>query len=268
MDFNVVVPNLEKRTDRWLTCIGILLGQNTPKSKIIRFLSYDACDYKTFEEAKSAALAMHDTPYFAADTNWRSIPKFCCRWTFYSIIRLIANGSLGECPSLFLIDDMRMTCPYHEISRHINMLSKLERPFRMIQYAFLKAVAPRYCFDRPPVESLPVFQHGIGGPGDWGIVFTPQGARDLLDLIDSDARFAGEYLSNLLWEFGNERNQEGVFSTQKRMVTLVFHPWYSAFQDRTGKTTEHNWHINRNGRIERSRVLDYDPRVSSRRGQG
>ena len=253
MEYQVIVPNLERRTDRWLTCLGILIGQEVPSNRIIRFLSYDGANYKHVQEARDEALAMHDTPYFRMDMT-DHVGVFCCKWTFYSILRAIADGIVGneELPTLFLIDDMRMKFNYNQIKHQINVLSSLESPFRIIQYNRNPIDPSRIYtnFNRPEIESLPGFQKGIGGPGDWATMFTSQGARDLLALIDSDGRFAGKHLCHYIWHFGNKRNQEGCYSVKENAVSQECHPYTDSFRNRKGGNAKRTWRIERKGRIE------------------
>ena len=135
MEYQVIVPNLERRIDRWLTCLGVLMGQGVPLDDIIRFCSYDASDYTHIQEAKEKALAQHDTPYFREDKT-EHIPTFCCRWTFYSVLHAIAHGAVyDKRPTLMIVDDLWMTKhTRRDVCRHLDTLSRLSEPLRMIQY--------------------------------------------------------------------------------------------------------------------------------------
>ena len=253
MEYQVIVPNLERRTDRWLTCLGILIEQGVPLNRIIRFLSYDVANYKGVQDARDEASTMHDTPYFRLDMT-DHVGVFCCKWTFYSVLRVIADGSIGDegLPTLFIIDDMKMEFNYDQIKHHIDVLSSLESPFRMIQYNRNPIDPSRIYtnFDRPEIKSLPGFQKGIGGPGDWAIMFTSQGARDLLTLMDSDEKLAGTYLCHCMWHFGDERSQEGCYSVKENSVSQVYHPYIDIAEDRGRAPSKQHWRIERQERLE------------------
>lgn len=239
--YQVAVANLDKRTDRWLTCLGYLLGQGVPPNQIMRFSAFDAADYKNANDARAEALAMHDSPYLA-NYSTQQVGSFCCNWTFYTIFRSIASQEVGslKMATLFIIDDMVMKYNFDEITFQLNMLSGLEVPFRMIQYSKPPITNVAYThFDRPQLESMPDFQKGISSAGDWAILFTPRGAQDLLDLVDE--RRLDMHLCFCIWHFGNEMSQEGCYSTRENAVYHRTHPYVDNLQDRSGQRIGPKW---------------------------
>ena len=252
MEYQVIVPNLERRTDRWLTCLGVLLGQGVPPDRIIRFCAHDGKDYDTVQQAKEDALSQYDSNYLR-NRSPHVASRFCWQWTYYSILHAIANGVVdSSIPSMILVDEVVILATTFDLIRdQLKHLSHRDALLRIVQYnisAFGDTMFPLK--DLKPVNGLPGFQHGIGGMGDRATVFTPAGAGHFSSFLDTNATCAGQNPEQNYWYFAHEADQAGCYSTSSYRCADWKIPYVDNTQDRTGEVPKPPSRIESEGRFQ------------------
>ena len=181
-----LVPNLDRRPDRWHTCLGALLANYYPDKRIIRFSAHDATHYNSFEDARNHAAKQFPHSNYIRH-NKLPAGYYCWSWTWYDIMTQIAHGNHGEL-ALLMIDDFTIDCRYRKLERYINILKK-HGPIKCVQLAIDSQRAPNYQKRDPlPIgEKVPFapFFHGIHASGDFANLFSPTGAREILNVADT-----------------------------------------------------------------------------------
>ena len=238
MEYQVIVPNLERRTDRWLLCLGALLGQGVSPERIIRFCAHDGRDYSTVEEARDAALRQFDSPFLQRVLS--NVPSnFCWRWTYYNILHLIASSELRNprIPILVLIDDTAVRFTYREIENHLDRVTQESDEFCMIQYNIARFGDKRFPLeDLLKLNEATGFQRGIGGMGDRATIFTKTGALKFLSYLDATDIPRGP--EQAFWHFAHDCDQSGCYSMKGRNWDPLGNPFIDGTQDRTGETPD------------------------------
>lgn len=186
-DYNVLSPNLNRRPDRWTLFVDTLVSQGTPADHIKRFPSHDGRDYPNMEDAREHAVSL------AAEKGQPSrylssiygVDKFnyCWCWTWHDCIELIAAYT-DDCPRLLIIDDCRPRFDYTQICQHLSVLEAQDAPFMMAQYGGPGVDSPSRV-NNSPIPNLPIFQYGLAGNWDVAVIYSPRGARWLLDFMQN-----------------------------------------------------------------------------------
>lgn len=185
MDYNVVVTNLDRRTDRWEICHKTLLFQGVPQERIKRFSNHDARNYSTLEEAQDDARKQY----------WGSLPRilrpvpsdeaighYCWRWSYFDVLVSIANQANNEL-TLVLVDDWQMRYTYDEICEQLERLSDHYGSVNIIQYLPNRENLTNI------VPEVPKLRFGLNGQGDPAMLFSPEGARQFLDVANNEDKY-------------------------------------------------------------------------------
>ena len=177
MDFTlkVIIPNLDRRPNKWDICYSRLLAAGTPGQNIMRVPSYDGSHYHTITEIKTDA-QRHFTKlpnWLAYEKKKRQPTEFAWNWTWYTCLQIISNfpdNHLG----LLLIDDVELLVPFTTLESHISQLV-LNHSIKMINLNLV--VSKNNKLRHRPCIPNTVFQYGLATEYDLANVFTPAGAR-------------------------------------------------------------------------------------------
>lgn len=195
--YRVIIPNLDRRTDRWRWCLETLLEQRVPKEKIERFSAFDAANWSSIDEAHAEAkeqLGVTILPRYLSGGNVY-LGNYAWKFTWYTVLLQISRG---DEPALLLIDDWAVPFTYDQICRHIEIVNNEACPLAMIQYHWFSHITDGYIV-RSRLEQAPELERGFRGPGDGSILFSPLGARRMIDFANAE-RVEGD---DLRWEIKN-----------------------------------------------------------------
>lgn len=228
--YRVIIPNLERREDRWYVCLGALLAQGVNPDLIERFPAHDGLNYESSDEARVAALSMFpDSAYL--DCKWpHTLFYYCWSWTWYEIVSNIANEPDDAIPALVLVDDFMMRQTYHEIREHIRLVYKMDVPFKMIQYGGNFAENEKH----PPKKDLPLIngtedlRHGLIGCGDCATLISPIGARDVLE---SANRHPMDVPYHVIWWLAYKCDTAGYYVCDRTPYSINRNRHVNAFED-------------------------------------
>lgn len=216
MKLNVVVPNLDRRQDRWYFCLGWLKARGFSDANIERFSAHDGDDYENIEAAREAALKQFPNSAYL-DQN---VAKhyYCWSWTWYDIMTNIAAQSQEGIFTLALVDDWIANFNYDEICEHIRFLRGECDSLKMIQYVESSQV-PGHYKDEPllpvgdVVPGLPYYRRGLTKSGDAANMLSPVGAREILAVANQPERGVPNWV---FWHAARELDsQDGYFSPAK-----------------------------------------------------
>ncbi len=186
LHYKTIVPNLDRRPDRWYTCLGALLALEYKPDFIQRFSAHDGNDYESSDAARAAA-AKHFSNSRYLCTNRLGTHYFCWSWTWYEILSQIADGVHGDLV-LVLIDDIRPRHIFGQMLKFINELNSV-CPVKCIQLSPNNQRPGGFTEDDvlPPGEPIPgiPFRRGIHTSGDFANIVSPEGAREILAVADS-----------------------------------------------------------------------------------
>lgn len=212
-DFNIIVPNLDRRPDRWYSNYGALLALDFPVERLRRFSAHDHVNYRDTAQAKEAATKQFPDSAYLRDI---SLGKgyYCWSWTWYEIMTHIAEGSDDSVYTLFLLDDYAMKATYPEVLEHIRLLSSCDAPVKMIQYISNPQRPGREAEDSLEPGTLvegTTLHRGLTHSGDAANLFTPSGAKEILNLADDIGSACG--VPNwVFWWAARKLEADGYFS--------------------------------------------------------
>ncbi len=202
ISFTTVVPNLDRRPDRWYVCLGALLALGFPADSIVRFSAHDGNDYESYEHARNVALSQFpDSRYIASNSQDKHY--YCWSWTWYDIMTQIVDGNFGQF-TLMLVDDWMLKYTYSQISTHIFKLQELTNCIKLIMYqdSSVQPINTHHIklTPEPKIPGLP-FRRKISGSGDFANIITPIGAQEIITVADAaDNRQTPNYV---IWHVAN-----------------------------------------------------------------
>ena len=176
----VVVPNLDRRPDKWMVCRERLLMQGIPDTHIIRYPAIDGREYYNENDAEdSRALIEQIGRTWTPIPAWLNHPTFyiselAWNYTWYMCLETIAQSPASNY-YILLIDDCELKIGYSELCEHIGNLSRVSKHNLLI----VQLSIPRHPCCRKLVGGCDVFQHGLGGTCDMALLFSPVGASYL-----------------------------------------------------------------------------------------
>ena len=218
-DFNIVVANLDRRPDRWYSSYGALCALGFPVDRLSRFSAHDHVNYRDRQEAKAHATTQFPDSAYLRDISM-SKGYYCWSWTWYEIMTQIAEGCDDSVYTLFLVDDLAMRVTYSVVLEHIRLLSSCG-PLKMVQYAWNEqrpGREPEDCFERGALIEGTTLRRGLSHSGDVANLFTPSGAKEIVNLADDIGRACG--VPNwVFWWAARKLEADGYFSTD-RVVTI------------------------------------------------
>ena len=186
MDFVTVIPNLDRRHDRWLICLGALTAFDFPSRRIRRFSAHDGQLYSSFEDARDDAGTQFPGATFIVNNNYIGRHYYCWAWSWYDIMSMIADGAYGDYV-LVLVDDCCPAYPHERLCNYLQTLVELTDELRCIQFSPNDQVPVKPDTPVPEgdiIDGLP-FRRGITSSGDTMNLVTPAGAEEILNSANS-----------------------------------------------------------------------------------
>lgn len=188
-----VVPNLERRPDRWEWCRDSLLSQGVPEAHIIRFPAFDGLRYvdEHGDHRNLSIIQNMLSQYFGC------LPR-CLRYrynmmltqyawcsTWYAMLDKIAKMPTNE-HICWLIDDFTISVPYETLLRYVNILSEVAtRAWRTLFAIQLCHYTHEETYTGVPVAECSQFQYGFSTPDDGAMICTPRGATWLMNYLNN-----------------------------------------------------------------------------------
>lgn len=181
--YRVIIPNLDRRPDRWRWCLETLLEQGTPKDSIERFSAFDGTEWSSIEEAHAKMERLHGgkLPRYLLSRD-RLLTNYAWRCTWYTILLKVAKGNDT---ALVMIDDWSAPFDFETICRHIQILNDQPYPLLMVQYNWHKGTHESSS-RRSKLERAPELEIGLRGAGDSAVLFTPPGAQRMIEFTNAD----------------------------------------------------------------------------------
>ena len=218
--YKVVVPNLARREDRWLLCLGALLSQHVPEQHIERFIAHDGDNYPDYESARIDALKTFPGSRYLRDTRLHR-HYYCWSWTWYEIMHNIATEPDDAMPTLILIDDHIMRLNYKQICTHVTLVYQMRPPFKMIQYVYSGQVPPGQQSSAMLAQThfrsigYTGLKHGFANSGDFANLISPIGARDILKVANNPNRPNIGVPNWVFWYAAREIDLSGCYSATR-----------------------------------------------------
>lgn len=237
MEYNVVVMNLDRRTDRWEICHKTLLSQGVPQEGITRFSAYDGRNYSSLTEAVEVARKQcgGSLPRMLKPVEKDltiGIGNYCLRWGFFTVLLEISSQSNDEL-TLVMVDDHQMNYTYREVCDQLERLYNAYGEINIIQYMPQIENTNNVIPETRTVPKVPNLRFGLGGRGDAIILYGPTGAHKFLDVVNNEEKFKDNmqipmgssgslvtlkrirdrgYLSPLLHAYTHIGDQQGCYS--------------------------------------------------------
>ena len=179
MLLKAIVPNLDRRTERWNPCYDKLIQlSHFPPSKVQRFSAFDYKEYKTLSSAKE-----HATQYFGALPTFLAkevgVSELCWLFTWYAMIDHIS----GQSPCqyyMMLVDDCHVTMEYNQLRYSIDLFNDTRHLAAIIQISR----NPKRLRCGRLFEALDIWQYGLCGRTDAGVIVNSIGAKILMDTVN------------------------------------------------------------------------------------
>lgn len=173
---HAVIPNLNRRPERWIPCHQKLLRDaDFPAAQIQRFSAFDYKDFADLREAKkSAATRFYGLPPALSREDMVS-SNFCWLFTWYAMMEQISLGAPDEY-YLMMLDDCAIHLDYEKLRTSIDVLSKNVAAPVIIQLSR----NPRKMQHRRMVAALDIWQYGLCGRTDAGYILSPEGATTII----------------------------------------------------------------------------------------
>ena len=255
-----LIPNLDRRPDRWKHCYEALLNRGVPAQNIERLPAIDGIEYlDTYQnhanlriiKAHVASLFNGNLPPFLESD--RDIPLTGYAWnsTWHLGLLNIARQSQLVC---WILDDVKLDVDYQDLVNYAQILHdvslKRDHPFLAIQLNRF----PHSTTNVQPVRECPIFQYGFSGAEDYAFVFAPLGAMWMLETANqraytkaSDPTLLTSKVRNLspgIGFFGVAPDiaptlqSKGLISLFKGTLNLTSLPQYKCCTDRNISETE------------------------------
>ena len=194
------------------------------------FSAHDHAEYDSLNAAKAVALKQFPDATYLIE-NYVSKGYFCWSWTWYDIMTQIAQDPDDDNYTLVVTDDYTLMVTYQDVREHIQLLSALGGPLKMIQYCYNFQVPPGETEDslmRGAKVSGTQFNRGLSHSGDIANLFTPIGAREILSVANKGNRGVPNWV---FWYAARELEPDGYFSTEVMAKALNRSIHISAYED-------------------------------------
>lgn len=189
----VIIPNLDRRPDRWECCLNSLRAQNVPEQNIQRFAAVDGLDFVN-DKGDHGDLTLIDRymkrrlgaaiPPFLANHEPKVLTAYAWKCTWLLAVTSVLQFSDSELACV-MIDDHIINIDYAELLGFANSLVNVcfrdGVPFLCTQ---LSQTAKGNHPDRI-IPECTTFQRGFATPCDGGILYSAAGARLALDLSNN-----------------------------------------------------------------------------------
>lgn len=226
-DFKVIVPNLDRRLDRWYACVGALRARRIPDNRIHRFSAHDGEAYNNAAEAQEESLkSFPNSTYLSTKIEVGGIYDkhfYCWCWTWYEIMIEIANQSNDAIPVLFLVDDIMLHLDYRVICELVESVYDENTSFKILQ---LNTVTVSH-HNLPRINQKELTL-GLRGNGDQSNIYSAEGARYLLALANNHGYTSPEHVTGVA---ANQECQTGCYSTVRNWSNWLSSRFLNPFQD-------------------------------------
>lgn len=215
----ILIPNLNRRQDKWNSCYKTLKNKGVPDSCIIRVSSYDWRDYFDGQNycnltlAKSAAIVTFNGTLpkcLSSDKDTHSsvhyLGEFAWKWTWYRCLNILARLNSHEY-GLLLLDDVDLLVPFNQLMSNLKLLNATHK-IRMIQLTLPVGRQSMKC--RRIVPENPVFQFGLNGKFDIATIYSSHGASFMMDYANEHPHYRDSCF--LTAKLQNESDQTGLFA--------------------------------------------------------
>ncbi len=187
-----IVPNLDRRPDRWNWCRESLLSQGVPAENIHRFSAFDGLNYldSAGDHNNLSILEQVLSEHFGVLppclTNLdMALTQYAWFGTFYAMLDKIANMPENEY-ACWIIDDFHIGVSYGELLIYANILSEVaQRAWRTLFAIQLAHFTHEHNFTGAVVAECPRFQYGLSSPDDQCMVCSSRGARWMMNYINN-----------------------------------------------------------------------------------
>lgn len=191
-----IIPNLDRRPDRWEWCRESLLLQGVPAENIIRFSTIDGLRYVT-DDGDHRNLSVLQR---ALSKQFGGLPP-CLRkpidmvltqyaWfaSWYAMLDMISQMP-DDKYACWLMDDYAIHVRYDDLLKWANILSQVtKRSWRTLYAIQLCHYTNAETYRGVSVAECPRFQYGLSTPDDAAVICTPQGAKWMMNYINYRAR--------------------------------------------------------------------------------
>ena len=221
MNLSVIVPNLDRRPDRWEVCYAALIRSGFAHIEIERWPALDGSQWQNTSDALIDRWKHYDgnVPPFLFKENW-STGNYGWSCTWYSILEHIATLRPSQL-KLIIQDDYRLLHPEKDASvlrSILEMILEDERQFKFLQ------MCPRSlpsiwgqetgkCRVIPYPQLHPKLAEvycGTSGAGDAAWICSPAGAKAVMDCANEFPNKATEVVFDY---FSETQDQAGCYST-------------------------------------------------------
>ena len=170
-----IVPNLDRRTERWCPCYERLLEAGFPPDTVQRFSAFDYKEFVDLDEAQGYMAQIFDGLPSAISRRDMKLSNFCWLSTWYAMMRRISCAPLGEY-WLTILDDHMLTITYNQLRQSIDAFNSDGTPATIIQVT--RNPGKLQC--RPMIAELDIWQHGLCGRTDSANILNVDGACTLI----------------------------------------------------------------------------------------
>ena len=212
----VIVINLPFREDRAWYMRGHLHTMGVPRSVIEFFPAKYGLDFENTAAVQAAAAAdgfkfLNRFPSsHPSDQNYWALI-----WNWCAILRSIEQGSDF---ALVLLDDRLLKMDFGRLCHCVKVLNRDYPPFYVLQLGWYLGID-----DDIEVERLTSFLgRGVRSNGDYATVFSPNGARRLLESIEDRPSLG---IERIFFQWSRENDKTGLFHTLDQMVEGAPEPW-------------------------------------------
>ena len=191
-----LIPNLNRRPDRWEWCRESLLSQGVPGDNIIRFPTFDGLCYVASDGDHRNLTVLQN----ALSNHFGCLP-LCLRkpvdmvltqyaWfaSWYAMLDRISQMPDNEY-ACWLMDDYAIHVPYDHLLHFATILSRVaKRAWRTLYAIQLSHYTHPETYRGLAVTECPRFQYGLSSPDDAAMICTPRGAKWMMHYINYRAR--------------------------------------------------------------------------------
>lgn len=174
----VLVLNLDKRRDKWMTMLGSLKGAGFdihPDGKMVyRVSAKDGSTYENGDAVKEAAVADGFDYFWGYD--WTGARAIAWCWSWARVMREIIRS---DKITMFILDDMPPTPGWNYV-RFCDLTKDAMRDADWDHFKILQ-LNPGMALKQDGKMINPMIGQGISGACDFGFVLSPVGAQLLLD---------------------------------------------------------------------------------------
>lgn len=209
----ILIPNLERRSDRRYCQIGAMTQNGISKRHYEFVKAHDAKDYESFNEIDAAMRADGITLQKLGNHSMGSIAWY---WTWMGMLRRIMGLERDNLYYMILIDDFHLKRPLTFYKTVVNICDRADdRQEPQIIALDCRCVTWRWAeknsgelIERESVMPEHEVVYGIRGTGDFATILNRIGAGRLFNLMEDRADDPERHI----WQLALKEDQTGLFS--------------------------------------------------------